>query len=123
MRVGRVDMAFAGVRPAPAREIALRFGVPPMLLGLPGDSTYANYREANRALWRLTLLPMLDKILSGLSAGLSAWWPGLALDVDLDLVTALAEDRERLWAQVSAADFLTASEKREMLGFQALGSS
>ncbi|HEY6916899.1 MAG TPA: phage portal protein, partial [Allosphingosinicella sp.] len=88
------------------------------LLGLPGDATYANYREANRALWRLTLLPMLDKILSGISAGLAAWWPGVKLDVDLDLVTALAEDRERLWAQVSAADFLTANEKREMLGFQ-----
>src|SRR3546814_4938324 len=33
----------------------MAFGVPPMLLGLPGDATYANYREANRALWRLTV--------------------------------------------------------------------
>ncbi len=37
--------------------------------------------------------------------------------LDVDQVTALAEDRERLWAQVSAADFLSADEKREMLGF------
>ena len=34
---------------AAAREIALAFGVPPMLLGIPGDNTYANYQEANRA--------------------------------------------------------------------------
>ena len=27
---------------AAAREIALAFGVPPMLLGIPGDNTYAN---------------------------------------------------------------------------------
>ncbi len=88
-----------------------------MLLGLPGDATYANYREANRALWRLTLLPMAEKILGGVSAALAAWWPGLKLRVDVDQVTALAEDRERLWAQVSAADFLSDAEKREMLGF------
>ncbi len=35
-----------------AREIALAFGVPPMLLGIPGDNTYSNYQEANRAFWR-----------------------------------------------------------------------
>jgi len=86
-----------------------------MLLGLPGDNTYANYREANRALWRLTLLPLAGKILSGLQEGLAAWFPKAALAVDLDRVPALSEDRERLWAQVSAADFLSADEKRAML--------
>jgi phage portal protein BeeE len=87
-----------------------------MLLGLPGDNTYANYREANRALWRLTLLPLAAKVLSGLQEGLAAWFPKAALAVDLDRVPALSEDRERLWAQVSAADFLSAEEKRAMLG-------
>jgi HK97 family phage portal protein len=111
------EMDFVGLKAAAAREIALAFGVPPMLLGLPGDSTYANYREANRALWRLTVLPMGGRILAGLAAGLSAWWPGLGLSIDVDQVTALSEDRERLWAQVSAADFLSDAEKREMLGF------
>ncbi|HEX8257527.1 MAG TPA: phage portal protein [Allosphingosinicella sp.] len=115
------DMDFVGLKAAAAREIALAFGVPPMLLGLPGDSTYANYREANRALWRLTILPLADKILAGISAALAAWWPGVRLAVDVDQITALAEDRERLWAQVSAADFLTPEEKREMLGFAASG--
>jgi phage portal protein BeeE len=43
------------------------------------------------------------------------------LSIDVDQVTALAEDRERLWAQVSAADFLSSAEKREMLGFGAEG--
>jgi HK97 family phage portal protein len=123
MSMTPADMDFAGLKAAAARDIALAFGVPPMLLGLPGDSTYANYREANRALWRLTILPMMDRILSGISGALGAWWPGVKLQVDLDLVTALAEDRERLWAQVSAADFLSADEKREMLGFNPLSRS
>lgn len=109
------DMDFVGLKAAAAREIALAFGVPPMLMGLPGDAAYANYREANRALWRLAILPLADAILSGLVDGLKPWFPELRLAVDLDRVTALAEDRERLWAQVTAADFLTAEEKRAMV--------
>lgn len=110
------DMDFATLKAAAARDIALAFGVPPMLLGLPGDATYANYREANRALWRLTLLPLAGKLLGAIAEGLETWFPAAALAVDLDRVQALAEDRERLWAQVSAADFLSAPEKRAMLG-------
>src|SRR5690606_34517056 len=101
------DMDFATLKAAAARDIALAFGVPPMLLGLPGDSTYANYREANRALWRLTLLPLAGKLLAALGEGLAAWFPDARLAIDLDRVPALAEDRERLWAQVGAADFLS----------------
>ena len=94
-----------------------------MLLGLPGDNTYANYREANRALWRLTLLPLLDKMLGGLGHALARWWPGERLTVDMDRVPALSEDRERLWRQVSGADFLSGEEKRALLGMQAAASS
>jgi HK97 family phage portal protein len=119
MSLTPADMDFVGLKAAAAREIALAFGVPPMLLGLPGDATYANYREANRALWRLTILPLAEKILGGISAGLAAWWPGVRLRIDVDQVTALAEDRERLWAQVSGASFLSDAEKRVMLGFGA----
>lgn len=110
------DMDFAALKAAAARDIALAFGVPPMLLGLPGDSTYANYREANRALWRLTLLPLAAKLLGALGEGLATWFPQGTLAIDLDRVPALAEDRERLWAQVGAADFLSADEKRALLG-------
>ena len=117
MSLTPADMDFVGLKAAAAREIALAFGVPAMLLGLPGDAAYANYREANKALWRLTILPLAGKILDALSAGLAAWWPRCKLAVDVDQVTALAEDRERLWDAVSGADFLSREEKREMLGF------
>ena len=110
------DMDFVGLKEGAAREIALAFGVPPMLIGLPGDATYANYREANRALWRLTVLPLAATILAALAQGLAGWFEGAALSVDLDRVPALSEDRERLWANVAAADFLTLEEKRAMLG-------
>ena len=116
MALTPADMDFATLKAAAARDIALAFGVPPMLLGLPGDNTYANYREANRALWRLTLLPLAGKILGGIAEGLRPWFAGATLGVDLDQVPALAEDRERLWGQVSAADFLSPAEKRALLG-------
>ena len=112
------DMDFLGLKAAAAREIALAFGVPPMLLGLPGDATYANYREANRALWRQAILPLAAKVLDALAQGLRPWFADLALSVDLDQVSALSEDRERLWAQVGAAGFLTVDEKRELVGFE-----
>ncbi|WP_239807007.1 phage portal protein [Croceicoccus hydrothermalis] len=110
------DMDFATLKSSAARDIALAFGVPPMLLGLPGDNTYSNYREANRALWRLTLLPLAKKILDALNEALVAWWPDVSLRVDLDRVPALSEDREKLWSQVNDADFLSEDEKRAMLG-------
>lgn len=118
MSLSPADMDFVGLKAAAAREIALAFGVPPMLLGLPGDNSYANYREANRALWRLTLLPLAGKILDAMAEALRGWWADARLAVDVDRVTALAEDRERLWGQVTAADFLTRAEKRSMLGLQ-----
>lgn len=115
------DMDFATLKSAAARDIALAFGVPPMLLGLPGDATYANYREANRALWRLTLLPLAAKIMAALGEGLAPWFPDATLAIDFDRIPALAEDRERLWTQVSAADFLDNNEKRALLGLAILG--
>jgi HK97 family phage portal protein len=114
------EMDFANTRAAAAREIAMAFGVPPMLLGLPGDATYANYKEANRALWRLAILPVAATIFAGLGQALSGWFEGAKIAVDLNQVTALSEDRERLWAQVTAADFLTPAEKRAMLGLDHL---
>lgn len=117
MALTPADMDFANLKSATARDIALAFGVPPMLLGLPGDNTYANYREASRALWRLTLLPLAEKLFAALREGLGPWFPDAQLGINLDLVPALSEDRERLWSQVAGADFLSRAEKRQMLGF------
>jgi phage portal protein BeeE len=49
---------------------------------------------------------------------LRPWFAELSLRVDQDRVPALSEDRERLWAQVTAADFLTPDEKRAMVGLE-----
>lgn len=118
MSLTPADMDFVALKAAAAREIALAFGVPPMLLGLPGDNSYANYREANRALWRLSILPLANKILGGIAQALRDHLPDARLSVDPDRVPALSEDREKLWARVNAADFLTREEKRALLGLE-----
>jgi hypothetical protein len=78
------EMDFVALKEGAARDIALAFGVPPVLVGLPGDATYANAREAGRALYRQTVLPMAARILSGLSAMLSDWMGEVTLEVDAD---------------------------------------
>ena len=123
MSMTPAEMDFIRLKEGAAREIAMVFGVPPMLVGLPGDATYANYREAMKALWRQTVLPLADTLLAGIAQALASWGIDERLAVDLDRVPALAEDRERLWARVSAADFLTPDEKRAMLGIAAGGDT
>ena len=115
------DMEFQKTKESAAREIALAFGVPPMLLGLPGDNTYSNYQEANRAFYRLTVLPMVAKVSAGLSAWLSGWFgEALMLKADLDNIPALAAERDQQWKRVADADFLTDAEKRSLLGLPRL---
>jgi len=112
------DMDFVALKEGAARDIALAFGVPPVLVGLPGDATYANAREAGRALYRQTILPMAGRVLGALSAMLGDWLGPVKLTVDTDQISELAEDRSKLWEQVGAASFLSDAEKRDMLGFK-----
>ncbi|PJF08148.1 phage portal protein [Pseudorhodobacter sp. MZDSW-24AT] len=118
------DMEFQKTKEAAAREIAVAFGIPPMLLGIPGDATYANYQEANRAFYRLTVLPLAAKVMADVSHWL-AGFVGEAVDlrVDLDQIPALAGERDQQWARVGAADFLTVAEKRRLLGLPALSDA
>ncbi|MCX7560083.1 phage portal protein [Sulfitobacter sp. F26204] len=111
------DMEFHKTKEAAAREIALAYGVPPMLLGIQGDATYANYQEAHRALYRLTVLPLATRV----TASLASWLAGFTGEMvevrpDLDQVPALADERQSQWSRVAQADFLTDAEKRSLLG-------
>jgi HK97 family phage portal protein len=112
------DMEFIEAKNIAAREIALAFGVPPMLLGIPGDSTYANYAEANRSFWRQSVVPLVGRMADGLAQLLQPFENGmLKLTPDLDQVEALAPDRDALWKRVNDANFLSADEKRQAVGY------
>ncbi|HMM15380.1 MAG TPA: phage portal protein, partial [Parvibaculum sp.] len=98
------DMDFTEAKRAAAREIALAFGVPPMLLGIPGDNTFSNYQEANRSFWRQTVLPLVSRTGRALTRWLgSQYGDGLRLGFDADQIEALSAEREALWARVTKA--------------------
>jgi HK97 family phage portal protein len=117
MSLSPKDMDFLDVRHAASRDIAQAFGVPPQLLGIPGDSTYSNYQEARLALWEETVIPLLRHLRDEFNAWLAPrFGEGLALDIDLDQIPALTLRRERTWARLQDAEFLTVNEKRESVG-------
>jgi HK97 family phage portal protein len=121
MSLSPKDMDFMEAKHAAAREIALAFGVPPMLLAIPGDNTYSNYQEASRVFWRQTVLPLAHRIGSALTQWLApSFRAGLQLAVDTDRIEALSPDRSALWERVTRAPFLTVNEKRAATGYGAL---
>jgi HK97 family phage portal protein len=116
------DMDFIEAKHSASRDIALAFGVPPMLLGIPGDNTYANYQEANRAFYRLTVLPLVARTAKEFSAWLGGiYGSGLRLWYDADRIDGLNDDRAALWARIEAASFLSDDEKREAVGYAPRG--
>ncbi|NKB51655.1 MAG: phage portal protein [Rhizobiaceae bacterium] len=112
------DMDFVEARHAAARDIALAFGVPPMLLGIPGDNTYSNYQEANRAFTRQTLLPLINRTIDSFNHWLQLRFDsGLRLAIDEDRIEGLASERQLVWTRLAAADFLSNDEKRQAVGY------
>ncbi|MBG0796239.1 phage portal protein [Methylocystis sp. L43] len=111
------DMDFTESKAGAAREIALAFGVPPLLLGLPGDNTFSNYAEANRAFWRQTVLPLVARVQKSFHAWLRPGFGSFRLDYNADRLEALASERAAEWERVGKAAFLTLDEQREALGY------
>lgn len=116
MSLSPSEMDYTAGKHAAAREIALAFGVPPQLLGIPGDNTYSNFREANGAFWRQTIVPLVRKAAGAMTAWLAPRFPSVRLEPDLDAVPALGPERDALWARLDAARFLDVAERRRMAG-------
>jgi HK97 family phage portal protein len=117
------DMDFIDGKNQSAREIAQAFGVPPMLVGVPGDATFANYREARYHLWEDTIVPMLDHFLSEMSIWFEGYYGGsVSIRPDLDGVPALGLRRDAYWHKIASAEFLTHNDKRQLLGFAPLSA-
>lgn len=116
------DMDFIQIKHSSARDIALAFGVPPQLLGIPGDNTYANMAEARMALWEQTILPTLQHVVDALNNWLSPMFSSaLVIGYDAEAIPAMAAKRDALWERVSKAPFLSDAEKRQMLGLSSQG--
>jgi HK97 family phage portal protein len=100
-----------------AQRICAAFGVPGELVGLL-SATYQNRREARKALYTETILPLLDRIADDLNNWLvPQFGESLTLAYDADSIEALQEDREALFNQIKVASWLTVNEQRVMAGY------
>jgi len=116
MGLSPTDMGILETKFSSARDIALAFGVPPQLLGIPGDNTYANYAEARLAFWEDTALPLLEMILSDWNGWLAAPF-GVEIRADVDSIPAIAEKRLKMWEMANASTDLTINERRALKGY------
>lgn len=112
------DMDFISCKNSAARDIALAFGVPPQLLGIPGDNTYSNLKEARLAFWEQTVIPIVENTLESLSNWFSYFYKRkVIVEYCLENVPVFSERRESLWDRIKDADFLTVNEKRKLVGY------
>lgn len=117
MSLNPKDMDFINIKHSSARDVALAFGVPPQLLGIPGDNTYANLKEARLALWEQTIMPLLQNVTDALNNWLVPMFDtALTLSLDQDAIPIFAQKRDAYWERIASADFLSAEEKRKLLG-------
>jgi HK97 family phage portal protein len=116
MGLSPTDMGIIESKFSSARDVALAFGVPPQLLGIPGDNTYSNYAEARLAFWEDTALPLLDMIVHDWNAWLGAAY-GVEIKPDIDSIPAIAEKRLSMWQMADQSQDLTINERRALKGY------
>ena len=112
------DMAIIETKYSAARDISLALGVPPLLLNIPGDSTYSNYKEARLAFYEETVIPLAHSIRDELNAWLAPLFGDVMLDLDLDQIPAIYEKRLELWSMADNSGDLTINERREIKGYE-----
>ena len=98
-----------------ARNVCMVYGVPPMLIGIPGESTFANFREADLQFVESTVFGWLNYI----RAEFSNWFFGdepLFIDFNKDDFPSMEYKREMLFKRLTDATFMTVNEKREAAG-------
>lgn len=114
------DMSILDTKFSSARDVALAFGVPPQLLGIPGDATYSNYKEARLAFYEDTVIPLLGLILSSVNGMFEEPFNGAYIVPDLDSIPAIADKRQEKWSMIDKSRELTINERREAKGYPPL---
>lgn len=114
------DMSILETKFSSARDVALAFGVPPQLLGIPGDATYSNYKEARLAFYEDTVIPLLGLILGAFNPWFEAPFDGAYIAPNLDSIPAIADKRQERWDMIDKSRELTINERREAKGYPPL---
>lgn len=120
MGLSPTDMGIIEAKLSAARDVSLGLGVPPQLLGIPGDNTYSNYKEARLAFWEDTAIPMLQQMVEDWNAWFGQVYPGIEIRPNLDEIPAIVDKRKTLWEMADKSTDLTIDERRELKGYEPL---
>lgn len=116
------DMDFIQMKNMTARDIALVFGVPSQLVGVPDNQTYNNVSEARLALYEDTIIPLLKRVESDLNEWLvNDFNENVNIQYDIDAIPAMAERRKKIYENVVQAvreGILSRNEARDRLGYE-----
>lgn len=116
------DMDFLNLKHLSATDIAMCFGVPSQLVGVPDSQTYSNVAEARLALYEETIIPYLSKVQSDINEWLVPMFgDGLSIEFDIDSIPALSERRKKIYENVTSAvreGIMTRNEARERIGLE-----
>lgn len=118
MGLSPTDVGILSIKDSSARDISLAFGVPPQMLGIQGDSTYSNYKEARLAFWEDTVIPLVERVAEDWTQWLGEDFGGLTLKPNLDQVPAIVDKRMTLWSMANESADLTINEKRALKGYE-----
>jgi HK97 family phage portal protein len=114
------DMDFINLKHMSATDIALCFGVPSQLVGVPDNQTYSNVAEARLALYEETIIPHLKLIQSDFNEWLVPMFSdALDFQYDIDAIPALAERKRKTYENITSAvnaGIMTRNEAREIIG-------
>ena len=114
------DMDFINLKHMSATDIALCFGVPSQLVGVPDAQTYSNVAEARLALYEETIIPHLRLIQSDLNEWLIPMFgENLRFEYMVESIPALSERKRKTFENVTSAvreGIMTRNEAREVLG-------
>ena len=122
MAMSPKDMDFLQNKHMAAKDIALCFGVPSQLIGIPDSQTYANVQEARLALYEETIIPLARRIISDMNEWLApSFGDEINIQYDFENVPAMTERRRRIYENVTAAvreGIISRNEARERLGLE-----
>ena len=114
------DMDFMNAKNMSARDIALCFGVPAQLVGIPDSQTYANMAEARLALYEETIIPLARRIESDMNEWLiPEFGEEIYFEYDIDEIPAIAERRRKTYENVVSGvreGIISRNEARDRLG-------
>jgi len=116
------DMDFLQQKNISAKDIALCFGVPSQLIGIPDAQTYANVQEARLALYEETIIPLARRVESDFNEWLAPMYgDDITIAYDFESIPAMVERRRRVYENVVSAvreGIISRNEARERLGLE-----